>query len=117
MKPHDNEINRAMAEVAGWELDPDEAHEWGSRGRWCVPPNQPLRCLESRNRIPNFLSDLNAVHEVENSLSDKQHCILYAKLMDQYPYPTEHRFISATARQRCEAILKTLNKWNPEWNL
>jgi hypothetical protein len=118
----DSEINRAMAEVAGWELDPDEAHEWGSRGQWCVPPNQPLRCLESRNRIPNFLLDLNAVAQVETSLPDdmKQKywwALCAATGLDAYePAHNPLLTICATAHQRCTAILKTLNRWNPEWD-
>jgi hypothetical protein len=103
----DSAINRAMAEVAGRKLKYDT--------RWWVEIVEGVWGLTEDN-LAYYVEDLNAVHEVENSLSDKQHCILYAKLMDQYPYPTEHRFISATARQRCEAILKTLNRWNPEWD-
>jgi hypothetical protein len=117
-KNRDSAINRAMAEVAGWNNIHvfNKWKEGGTRNHRDGDIVGDFKGL-TRLHIPNYLTDLNAVHEVENSLSDKHHCILYAKLMDQYLYPTEHRFISATARQRCTAILKTLNRWNPEWDL
>lgn len=60
--------------------------------------------------VPNYLGDLNAVHEVEMSLDDIQIdmyknylCVIYTS-----PARIPH---SATAEQRVEAILKTIGKW------
>jgi hypothetical protein len=105
----DSAINRAMAEVAGWKrhekhtdpLIPEHLVAWTDGDR-----------VLFREKLPNYLTDLNAVHEVEK--------LLYAKHWFSYETNLEivapHRAIRATARQRCTAILKTLNRWNPEWD-
>lgn len=64
--------------------------------------------MEER-RVPNYLHDLNAMHEVENILTLDQ-SITYAnwlgKLCEIWRLP-----IRATAAQRAEAFLRTLNLW------
>jgi hypothetical protein len=79
-------------------------------------------------RIPDYLNDLNAVHELEEKL--RKNSYAWAKYGEQlqevvnhYPVgfvPDYHRDLRslasvahATAAQRCEAILKTLNIWKP----
>lgn len=68
-------------------------------------------------KIPDYLNDLNAVHLLEMKLPKP-------KLPQDYWNVGYGRFktilsnitsepYSATAAQRCEAILKTLNLWKP----
>lgn len=69
---------------------------------------------------PDFTSDLNACHEMEatltytNGCSEQYGCILSqvclqgAQLSDQL---ARFKILHATARQRCEAFLRTLNLW------
>jgi hypothetical protein len=53
-----------------------------------------------------YTHDLNAMHEVEKSLTYKQFENYLMELLDFIDEP-----ILATARQRAEAFLKTLGKW------
>ncbi len=105
----DSEINRAMAEVAGWT----KCHRCTSCNMWNPPGTD---CLRTATVIPNFLTDLDAVHEVEKSLMDitgawEDYCILLRRNFNR-----PDSAIGSTARQRCTAILKNLNRWNPEWD-
>ena len=60
--------------------------------------------------VPDYLNDLNAMHEAEKVLDNYQ--------IDQYIYeldeifdPEKSKTPLATAAQRAEAFLKTLNLW------
>jgi hypothetical protein len=60
--------------------------------------------------IPDYLNDLNAMHEAENLLINSENCEEYQSHLawcDHGKYP-EWR---ATAAQRAESFLKTLNLW------
>lgn len=72
------------------------------------------------NSFPDYPNDLNAMHEAEKTLSDADYneyihvlnsvCISTAEAgMKQ----GRSRIMSATARQRAEAFLRTLGKWKP----
>jgi hypothetical protein len=121
MKTHDDKINRAMAEVAGWtdchRPLAANVHEPITERVLCgIPPGSQIH-----KPLPNYLADLNAVHEVEMQLrgTDDQHYndpIIYRRWKEYQHYILESYGVCATARQRCEAILKTLNKWKTEWN-
>ena len=57
---------------------------------------------------PDYLNDLNAMHEAEKVLTSPQ----WDKYTVALLFATEHRmFCAATAAQRAEAFLKTLNLW------
>jgi hypothetical protein len=62
------------------------------------------------------LNDLNAVHEVEKVLTREQRVRFINELCGLIGVrwkPTSHfDSVHATAAQRCEAILKTLNQWD-----
>ncbi len=69
------------------------------------------------HEIPNYLNDLNAMRDAEKVLATEQHeqfrDLLFGLTM-VYDHDCElnHRaYISATAAQRAEALLKTLNLW------
>ena len=81
----DEQINAAIAEVCGW------AH----------PTVKPFA-------YPNYCNDLNAMHEAEKVLGEKRnHYIDTLGTM----YKDSWEFATATARQRAEAFLRTLGKW------
>lgn len=73
-----------------------------------------------RMKNGNPLDDLNACHEMEkvfiytNGCSEQYGCVLSqvclqgAQLSDQ---TARFKVLNATARQRCEAFLRTLNLW------
>lgn len=109
----------AIGRACGWRLlggsrDPSH-HSWvhdsrpGSFGMW------PL---------PDYLNDLNACRDMEHWL--EYHCTQWygdenagsapeaymAHLMD-IVNDDDWLFMGATAAQRCEAFLKTLNLWTP----
>lgn len=75
----------------------------------------------SHSEIPDYLSDLNAMHEAETVLKPEQWRVYSDKLMVlvrdsdlqllgsniEARYKTAH----ATAAQRAEALLRTIGKW------
>jgi hypothetical protein len=68
--------------------------------------------------IPNYLVDLNAMHEAEKVLSRGEH---YNQTGGFGRYKTalaevcdEQHPIDATAAQRAEAFLRTIGKWEEE---
>lgn len=110
MKPEEQRI--ALAEWAGYvELDYETQARilygrQGSRGALA--------------KIPDYLNDLNAVHLLEMKLPFEQAeqfedelCDIVVKYNEQQEKPAPWRFAvaHATASQRCEALLKTLNLW------
>ena len=68
--------------------------------------------------IPDYLNDLNAMHEAEKFLDEMPNihgpgvgiCSAIEVYEDMLLGMCDHP-IRATAAQRCEAFLKTLNKW------
>ena len=64
---------------------------------------------------PDYLNDLNAMHEAEKKLTLKQQ-MLYQGMIGKVTgnkCPALFGQIHATAAQRAEAFLKTLNLWKP----
>lgn len=62
-----------------------------------------LDCLKW---LPDYPNDLNAIHEAEKSLQSAEKCRQYADWLDD---GNGGHF--ATAAQRAEAFLRTLNLW------
>lgn len=98
MRPEEQRIS--IAKACGWtKFTPDTIQYTARRadGLWGM--------------IPDYLNDLNAMHEAETILTDDQWVTYIAKLHDDVViYPTR-RAVTATAAQRAEALLKTLNLW------
>lgn len=92
----EQEINEAIAEACGRERNPD--------GGWY--PDNGLRV--GTQAIPDYCTDLNAMHEAEDFLrgNDFQR---YAEMLDSIIGSLGG--IRATARERAEAFLRTLGKW------
>ncbi len=67
--------------------------------------------------IPDYLHDLNAMHEAEKiirSKPNKRNGQVYAYLYEsELSSLTGGESIYATAAQRAEAFLKTINLWKP----
>ena len=67
--------------------------------------------------VPNFHENLDAMHEAEATLNYEQAEQFENKLCDicnrhqEYPLPFRFAVARATARQRAEAFLRTIGKW------
>jgi hypothetical protein len=59
--------------------------------------------------IPDYISDLNAMHEAKKTLTDEQRPI-YWRTLYEVCKTTEWPF-NAEAHQEAEAFLRTINKW------
>jgi hypothetical protein len=66
--------------------------------------------------IPDYLNDLNAMHEAEKRLSDSQLSAYVGELANVIVNGEDKTILGnqmwhATAKQRSEAFLKTIEKW------
>jgi len=98
----------AIAQACGWTgFNPDnipDCLQYTARrvdGKWGL--------------IPDYLNDLNAIHEAVKSLPQNIMpryfaclCNVVSGALSLYGYS---RATEATAAQRCEAFLRTINKW------
>jgi hypothetical protein len=89
MKPEQQRI--AIAEACGWT----GISNWGAGGINGKHPKEPWTEV-----IPDYLNDLNAMHEAEKKLPD----VLFVRYANWIPP-------CATAEARAEAFLRTLGKW------
>jgi hypothetical protein len=96
----------AIAEACGWE------HIVFNRG-WIKAGDGKTQCV-----IPDYLNDLNAMHEAEEVMTEMQRCDYSNHLYDlarRHQEVTEKwRYLSMSAAQRAEAFLRTLGKWEDE---
>jgi predicted GTPase len=90
------QINAAIAEACGWKT-PSRKTVLNEKGYFVTQHAQ---------QPPDYCNDLNAMHEAEKSLAYKQFEDYLMELLDFIDEP-----ILATARQRAEAFLRTLGKW------
>ena len=105
----------AIAEACGWkrraDLDYMHVDEW--RKIW-------ERDGYLTHNLPDYLNDLNAMHKAEGVLTDSAACLGYEFLLreiterDQGPSHWMGLASHATAAQRAEAFLRTLNLWRDE---
>jgi len=106
---------KAIAEACGWrryspgDFNPTERWEYGPiAGR-----------VVQTTHLPDYLNDLNAMHEAEKMLTPETRpeylCQLFTTatkgLTGLYPVDENYLTNHATAAQRAEAFLKTLNLW------
>ncbi len=101
------QINIAIAEACGWDFDPTECAEWGSRQSWCKSPHGKV---VFRHNIPDYCNDLNAMHEAEKIFDHALYCRYINELCD-ITIKGNNSMYMATAVQRAEAFLRTINKW------
>lgn len=99
----------AIAEACGWKCN-GHADQIAATVGWefaCQFVIAPEGKLVTHNSIPDYLNDLNAMHEAENSLTTAQ-----MTTMSQYLYRRLGMLWGfATASQRAEAFLRTIGKW------
>jgi hypothetical protein len=98
------QINIAIAEACGIDLEKYRTYEGDI----------------NVSALKKYCNDLNAMHEAEKTLTDEQHRqyrseVWYSVCNDISSYEcvkaAERPHFSATARQRAEAFLKTIGKW------
>lgn len=99
----DEQINQRIAEACGWtDIKP---HSWHPRKNELWGGRKGIR-----NMIPDYLNDLNAIHEAEKTLGQALYCKYIDKLCDQAIKGNNCMYF-ATAAQRAEAFLRTIKKW------
>ena len=94
MKPEQQRI--AIAEACG---------KWHSG--W---PHEYMNQADRLRHIPNYLNDLNAMHEAEKLLVRLQ-WVSYLRRLQTLCDESVTWPIHATASQRAEAFLRTIGKW------
>ena len=87
----DEQINLAMADAMGWRKE-DGVYVWTANGIDCT-------CDE----LWDWANDLNAMHLAEQIIVDTD--LFFDYCLHTGP------LLRATARQRAEAFLRTLGKW------
>jgi len=90
----DEQINAAVAKASGWSKE-EGFYVWHSNGI-------DRTCWE----LWDWCNDLNAMHEAEKMLTREE--------MEDYVIEVmqfSHEPMIATARQRAEAFLRTMGKW------
>ena len=111
MNPEQQRI--AIAEACGWShktLD-NETYWWHDENNNSLPPSD-----DGMRACPNYLNDLNAMHEAESILNADQ-MVSYDYHLDlmvgngRQGLNIEYFLWSATASQRAEAFLRTIGKW------
>jgi len=107
---------RAIEKVCGWIIANPENDRADYR-HW-TPPN----CVAKPNhmygdRPPDYLTDLNAMHEAEKVIPRQlYHVDYWQKCYGRFQQILSELTItpySATASQRAEAFLRTLGLWKP----
>ena len=118
MTPEQQRI--AIAEVCGWRRGHSiqwtdgyaKHYDWG----WTDPKGLPQNSKEP----PDYLNDLNAMHEAEETLGKKQWnhyrlhilpSVCWRFVSRQKGLHHQGQIEHATASQRAEAFLKTLKLW------
>jgi hypothetical protein len=105
------EQRTAIAEACGWKCNghADQLAAtvgWEFAYQFVIAPDGKL---VTHNSIPDYLNDLNAMHEAENTVIKPQ------RLWYPYCLRLEGRSfqesIGATAAQRAEAFLRTIGEW------
>lgn len=83
------------------------------RGLPCGAP-APKGCAYSHT-LKDYTSDLNACAEFEDTMTDEQldayHDHLKNIVWRDAVTPSDNHAFKATAAQRCESYLRTINKW------
>lgn len=108
MKPHEQQ--RAIALSCGWK-DQGEQHE---EYRWIPPPphDWPRTWRNKPVYPPDYLHDLNAMHEAEKMLTggllQGSTMYKYTRLLHELTAGMGHL---ATSQQRAEAFLKAFDLW------
>ena len=80
-------------------------------GKWHSGwPHEYMNQADRLRHIPNYLNDLNAMHEAEKGLVRLQ-WVSYLRRLQTLCDESVTWPIHATATQRAEAFLRTIGKW------
>ena len=114
------QINIAIAEACGWQFIPEYYHGDDQPPEYTtVTPHGERLC----GYYPEYCNDLNAMHEAESRFKTATDQLLYAAkilwvrgqgdLFEGNDLNVDHCWIAAiaTARERAEAFLRTVGKW------
>jgi hypothetical protein len=116
MTPESQRI--AIAKTCGWKISLNEETS-EHQEYWYVEGGGSCGTYGSKEyavkALPNYLTDLNAMHEAEKQLIAKSQ-------QDRFMYYLQQGYASdqfwciahATAAQRAEAFLRTLNLWKDD---
>lgn len=116
MSPQAQQI--AIAEAYGWinqgrtKSVPALEHKW-------THPSLTRGTFLHTSALPSYLTDLNAMHEMEQTLTEQQQATYALFLHGVSKRPKVDHLgrdfdaIHATASQKAEALLRTLNLWDP----
>lgn len=110
MKPEAQRI--AIAEACGWQVTQGRSQGLTPYGYPTIKHMQ--RCEVPPQLVPDYLTDLNAMHEAEKVLTAEQQAQYAMTLHEMHGIPLAtfwHRVICSTAAQRAEAFLRTLGLW------
>lgn len=111
----------AIAKACGWtKIDRYIGQEKTPEG--LLKGLKPKRKAGKKEKLPDYLNDLNAMHEAEKALKKSpllwgQYCNTLGLLCggarddDGGIFVSHKEAIDATASQRAEALLRTLNLW------
>jgi len=107
MTPEQQQI--AIAEACGWKYEPRRLSINGILIEDSYPWISPTGARDYISQLPDYLTDLNAMHEAEKvkiigTEYESDYCM--------YLYENAHQCF-ATAAQRAEAFLRTLNLYIP----
>ena len=95
----------AIAEACGWKLVEDHPYYepyWEDQGHM-------VGVSINGHRFPDYLNDLNVMHDATMILGIQQLCEMADWLHQITGFYT--RIFHATAAQRAEAFLRTIGKW------
>ena len=107
----------AIAEACGWTAEQDSNGYWRAVNQ--KHGNAVELWLSEQNvwsvGIPDYLNDLNAMHEAEKIFNHAQYCRYISELCT-LTITDNNSMYMATAAQRVEAFLRTIGKWTTNQN-
>lgn len=119
----EQEQTNAIAEACGWtwETRKHPAPCWHHGDFFTGAPlfYEPRKKEDYYHHLPDYLSDLNAMHGAEKVLSESERKAYANEIMYRctttgewdYDPMDKFRMLHLTAEQRAEAFLRTLNLW------
>jgi hypothetical protein len=110
----DNEINVLIAEACGWKFH-RRVTDTKSNVSWDVYAKDGKFASLMTESLPNYCSDLNAMHEAEKMLTLEEQNLYVVLLLKGGTGRGETQgcwhCLYSIARQRAEAFLRTISKW------
>jgi hypothetical protein len=114
----DEQIRLKIAERCGWHERPEPVGSYNATTWWHNNDRYPSNVMP----VPDYLNDLNACHEMEkaclrptlqdNAMERDEKFVRWDNYMEQLGRKMSRDDIAhATARQRCEAFLRTFGEW------